>query len=332
MKAANWPRRPLPTDKLLVLDAKTQAWVDRHAADLPDQLQPGDLLVVNDAATLPGSLHGHAVGQPIELRLHGQTAQGHWLGLLFGAGDWHQPTELRPPPPLLQPGDAVDFGALQATVVAVDGRVLTVAFAVGAAQFWQALHAVGHPVQYSYLQRALGLHEVQTGYAGPAVAAEMPSAGRILTAAMLARLHQRGIAVATLTHAAGLSSTGDAALDATLPWPERYTLPATTIAAIAKAKRVIAVGTTVVRALEDCQLRHGKLVAGAHLATLVLGPQTQLRVVHGVLSGMHDVDSSHFGLLTAFAPLALLRAATAHATQVGYLQHEFGDACLVWGR
>ena len=131
-----------------------------------------------------------------------------------------------------------------------------------------------------------------------------------------------------VTHAAGLSSTGDAALDDALPWPERYDIPAATTDAIATARanhhRVIAVGTTVVRALEA-----SAGMAGSGIATLRLDPGSRPRVVDGLVSGLHAPGESHFELLSAFAPVVTLRAALATAAAAGLSAHELGDACLV---
>jgi S-adenosylmethionine:tRNA ribosyltransferase-isomerase len=158
----------------------------------------------------------------------------------------------------------------------------------------------------------------------------MPSAGRALRWPTLSALMGRGVAVASLTHAAGLSATGDAALDAALPLPERYEIPEATVAAVRQARRVIAVGTTVVRALEgSARANRGALKPGPGETDLVIGPNTSLAVVDGILSGMHEPDSSHFQLLSAFAPTELLREAATHAEEVGYLVHELGDSTLV---
>jgi S-adenosylmethionine:tRNA ribosyltransferase-isomerase len=142
------------------------------------------------------------------------------------------------------------------------------------------------------------------------------------------------VRVASLTHAAGLSSTGDAALDARLPLPERFEIPAETVEAIRATKaeggRVIAVGTTVVRALEGCAALHGgEVVAGTGTTDLVIGADFRPRVVDGLLTGMHDPEASHYRLLEAFAPLAVLDRAHAHAVELGYLAHEFGDSSLI---
>ena len=139
---------------------------------------------------------------------------------------------------------------------------------------------------------------------------------------------------ASLTHAAGLSSTGDAALDAALPRPERFDIPASTVEAIhaarAAAGRVVAVGTTVVRALEGRALQSGgRLTPGEGVTDLLMGPGFVPRVVSGLLTGVHDPTTSHYALLQAFAPLPLLREAAQLAEQRGYLGHEFGDSCLI---
>jgi S-adenosylmethionine:tRNA ribosyltransferase-isomerase len=177
----------------------------------------------------------------------------------------------------------------------------------------------------------------------------MPSAGRPLTWDVLLALRRAGVAIARLTHAAGLSSTGDDALDRALPWPERYELPRETLDAIAAARarggRVIAAGTTVVRALESAALeadlhagatrtgaqpRAGvELRAGSGIATLRLGPESKLRVVDGILSGLHAPGESHFELLQAFAPRERLVRAIELAAAQGLSAHELGDSCLI---
>jgi S-adenosylmethionine:tRNA ribosyltransferase-isomerase len=173
---------------------------------------------------------------------------------------------------------------------------------------------------------------VQTAFAGRPLAAEMPSAGRPLRVSLLRALRSRGLAIAVITHAAGLSSTGDRALDAALPLPELSLVPESAVAAVdaalAKGGRVVAVGTTVVRALEGA-VRSGRLQAGAKRTDLRIGPGFRPRVVSGLLTGLHEPGESHFELLQAFAPRALLEAAIEHAARAGYLSHEFGDSCLI---
>jgi S-adenosylmethionine:tRNA ribosyltransferase-isomerase len=338
MKPAAWPpARPLE-DRLLHVDPQRGTFQDGRVADLPDRLRSGDVLVVNDAATLPASVRAiTARGTAIELRLAGQHEQT-WSAVLFGPGDWRQRTEDRPAPPPLVPGDVLRCGdALLATVRAVDPetpRLVEIEFDRSGPGFWSALYRCGRPVQYSYLDGPLSLWHVQSSYAARPWAVEPPSAGRPLTWEMLARLRAHGVTIASVTHAAGLSSTGDAALDARLPLPERFEVPAATVAAVTAARerggRVVAVGTTVVRALESAAAATGTLSAMSAYTRLRIGPGFRPRVVTGLLTGMHEPDSSHFALLTAFAPAGLLHAAHRFAEDAGYLGHEFGDSCLVY--
>ncbi len=199
---------------------------------------------------------------------------------------------------------------------------------------WTWLYEHGQPIQYTHLDHPLALAEVQTRYASRPWAAEMPSAGRPLTAGLLLALRRRGVTLATLTHAAGLSALGAPELDALLPLPERDEIPARTVERIATARargaRVIAVGTTVVRALEGATRRGGgRLEAGVGVTELVIGPEFRPRCVDGLLTGVHVPGESHFELLTAFVPRARLDAALTHAEAAGYLNHEFGDTCLI---
>jgi S-adenosylmethionine:tRNA ribosyltransferase-isomerase len=326
--------------RLLHVDPRRGTLTDARIDSLPELLRPGDLLVVNDAATLPASLHGTARGEPIELRLAGEEPDGTWRAVAFGAGDWRTPTESRPPPPALAPGDALHLGpGLSARVVArseLSARLLRIRFEAPHDRFWSALYLHGRPVQYAYEQAPLALARVQTPYAARPWASEMPSAGRPLRLELLARLRTRGVRLAWLTHAAGLSSTGDAALDAALPLPERYEIPPVTVAALVDARlrggRVVAVGTTVVRALEGAaRSAGGDLRPGAGVTDLRIGPGFEPRVVNGLLSGIHGRDSSHFELLSAFLPGAIELLYTLHVITGRYRGHEFGDSTLVLG-
>jgi S-adenosylmethionine:tRNA ribosyltransferase-isomerase len=345
---ARAPRERRSDARLLAVDAVSGSFADLHAEDLPSRLRPGDLLIVNDAATLPASLPGcTAGGAPVELRLAGAAPSSgreeeSYLAVLFGAGDWRTPTEHRPAPPRLGPGDRIELDAgLSAEVIepsAGSPRLLRIRFNQRGAALWAALYRLGRPVQYAYLREPLALWSVQTVYGARPWAAEMPSAGRPLSWEILLSLRRRGVELAWLTHAAGLSSTGEPELDAALPLPERYEIPDTTVAAIARAKarggRVIAVGTTVVRALEGAALAAeragtGALRAGGAVTDLVLDADTRLRIVDGILTGIHGPGESHFRLLAAFCSERHLRAAWEHAAAAGYLCHEFGDLSLI---
>jgi S-adenosylmethionine:tRNA ribosyltransferase-isomerase len=327
---ATWPRDDPRTTRLLHVDRQRGALVDLRIGALPDLLDAGDLVVVNDAATLPASLAGTtAGGAPVEVRLAGQAADGSWRAAIFGAGDWTTPTERRPPPPAVREGATLRLGDLRATVTRVDSpRVVRLAFDRSGAALWAALYRAGKPVQYAYMRAPLALWHVQTPFASRPWASEAPSAGFALTWELVTELRRRGVAIATLTHAAGLSSIGDDAADALLPLSEAYDVPAETARAVASTRarggRVVAVGTTVVRALESAGPSGGR-----GTTDLVLGPDTPLRAATGILTGVHEPETSHFALLAAFAPRALLARAHAEAEALGYLGHEHGDAMLL---
>lgn len=156
-------------------------------------------------------------------------------------------------------------------------------------------------------------------------------------------MRARGVRFASITHAAGLSSTGDATLDAALPLRESYDVPVATAAAIAATRaqtpvgRVVAIGTTVVRALESAatatatgaRTRYGTVTAGSGDTDLRVGGGHPLRVVDAIFTGMHEPGTSHEALLQAFAPRDLLLRAFGQAQARGCLGHEFGDSMLV---
>jgi S-adenosylmethionine:tRNA ribosyltransferase-isomerase len=339
MSPATWPRDNPLMERLLHIDPRSERLRDGRIADLPALLSSGDLLVVNDGATLPASLHGVTVtNAPVEVRLINEIAEGRFSALLFGAGDFRARTEDRPAPPALLPGAVVRFGDdLSAAIVHVSPlspRLVEITFDQRGAKLWSAIYRRGRPVQYAYIKAPLKLWHTQTRYASRPFCAELASAGRPLSWGLLLDLLRRGVDVASLTHAAGLSSTGDPALDAHLPLPERFEIPEETVTKVRETKarggRVIAVGTTVARALEGCARIHdGELKAGAGITDLILHGGLQPKVVDGLLTGMHDPTESHFELLSAFAPRALLTRAHAHAEEAGYLCHEFGDSSLI---
>lgn len=328
---ASRPRDEDETRLLVVSDTL----VEGRLSDLARWVGPGDVVVVNDAATLPGSLAVDAVAPRrsagLELRLlRVDVDAGRIDAVLFGAGDHRTPTEHRPPPP----ADVAElaFADVRGTIARRAGRRVEVLLDVRGDRLVRALYRHGRPIQYAHVPEALPLWAVQTPYASRPWAVEMPSAGRALGPTRLAELRAAGARVVRLTHAAGLSSTGDPALDASLPLPERYEIPAATTEALADARRVIAVGTSVVRALEDSAARHGAVRPGPALATLRLDAHSPRRVVDAVLSGIHERGTSHHDLLSAFVGAARLDAALARADETGFLGHELGDTMLVVGR
>jgi len=342
MISSTGPRTEREAARLLVLHGKEATFQDAVITDLPDLLQPADVLIVNDAATLPASLFAKSPSDaPLEIRLLHHLGGSDWKAVVLGSGDWRTPTELREAPERLPPGSMLRISKdFTAEVIGFggfgngSGRLITLRFSRHGLDMWTGIYAYGRPIQYAYLKSDLALWSVQTAYASRPWAVEMPSAGHPLTWRILLELKSRGIGLAWLTHAAGVSATGDESLDARLPFTERFEIPQSAMDAIQKARltggRVIAVGTTVVRALEGCSAKNGgRLIAGAGETDLIIGPGFRRTVVDGILTGLHGPEQSHFQLLRAFADEGILRRSWQYATENNYVCHEFGDLCLI---
>ena len=341
MLAANSAvQRPMDA-KLLVVDSQRNLiHVPRTA--FVEFLRPNDLVIANDAATLPASLIGlhQETGKPVEVRLAGRRSLDpmdvkSFSAIVFGEGDYHLRTEDRPLPPTLQPGDTLVLGPLRATVEAQLGhpRLVSLLFDGSADQIWAGLASHGRPIQYSHMQTSLELWDVWTRIAGLPVAFEPPSASFILDWRVLSDIREQQATFATITHAAGISSTGDEDLDHLLPFDEPYHIPEATVQAVEltlrRGGRVIAVGTTVVRALEAAATDDGHLHTGDGVAKGKIGPATRLRVVDAILSGTHEPGTSHYELLRAFLEDSALERATSELIAHDYKTHEFGDSVLI---
>jgi S-adenosylmethionine:tRNA ribosyltransferase-isomerase len=334
-----------PSDaRLLVIDAHGELAHHRRAGWI-DLLRPDDAVVANDAATLPGSLAALHVrtDQDVEVRLaahapRARSREPRFDAVMFGAGDWRTRTEHRAPPPAMLAGDVVRIADGDAFVERCLGhpRLVRLRFGASDAGLWRLLATHGRPVQYAHLALDLAPWDVWTPIAGRPVAFEPPSAGFVLDWNSLRTLRARGIRFATLSHAAGLSSTGDADLDRRLPLDEPYDIPLETVKAIRRARerggRVVAVGTSVVRALEHAACAGGAVRTGRGLADQRVGPDTSLRVVDALLTGTHEPGTSHYEMLRAFADGATLAAASVALATHGYRTHEFGDSMLVMRR
>lgn len=307
-----------------------------------EALRPGDLLIANDAATLPASLQGRHTpsASAIEVRLAGWPSRAtydvtRFLAVIFGPGDFHTRTENRLPPPPMTPGDRLTLGPLSATVLELIGhpRLVSLHFNGSPDHIWAGIARHGRPIQYAHIAEPLALWDVWTVIAGPPVAFEPPSAGFVLDWRTLEAMHARGIGFVTLTHAAGISSTGDDELDARLPLDEPYTIPPTTAVAIARARRsgsrIIAVGTTVVRALEDAAAADGDVRSGTAVAAQKIEETSRLRIVDAILTGVHEPGTSHHRLLRAFVNDETLHRADDELKEHAYRTHEFGDSVLI---
>jgi len=347
MRAASQPIQRPEEARLLVITADGSVQHGERSG-LVDFLDPGDLMIANDAATLPASLHGthETTGEVVEVRLAGRRSLEaddvrDFTAVVFGAGDHRTPTENRPLPPALRPGDRLRLGPLTATVLHTldHPRLVRLRFEGSVDAFWAGIASHGKPVQYAHMVQPLALWDVWTQVAALPVAFEPPSAGFVLDWRMLSRLAAAGISFATLTHAAGLSSTGDPVLDQRFPLDEPYFLPQTTVDAIGAARRrggrIVALGTTVVRALEHAARSSQGLCPGpgvcpgGGLATLRLAADSKLQVVDALVSGTHEPGESHYELLRAFAGSSVLDRMSDALEEHGYRNHEFGDSMLI---
>src|SRR5216110_200547 len=298
MIAATAPVQRSPRAKVMVVDPSGQI---RHLPRpaLIELIQPGDLVVANDAATIPASLSGVHLpsDRPIEVRLAGVPSldphNREFSAVVFGEGDFHTRTEDRPRPPSLAAGDQLQMGPLSAKILHLleHPRLVLLEFDHSRDELWAGLAHHGRPIQYAHVPVPLALWDVWTPIAGPPVAFESPSAGFALDWRSIAAMRVRGVAFDTITHAAGLSSTGDAELDRRLPFDEPYRIPDAAAWAIrstrAKGGRIIAIGTTVVRALEHAASRDGFVHGGEGLATQRIDAASRLRVVDALLTGIH---------------------------------------------
>lgn len=330
-------KRWLGRTKLLVLTSHSvsHSTIDRMA----EYLNPGDVLVVNRSATLPASFRGRLARTDEEIEIRLAAFQGpdarrleNWLAFSFGSGDWRMPTERRGPPPKLRAGDRLRFGEdLIADVLEVHhGRLLRIRFY--AEELERALYRRGRPIQYSYLSEELSVWDQQTLFAGPPISVEAPSAAFPFTWEMIFRLKQKGVVVVPLLHGAGISSTGCESLDSKLPLAEWFDVPRGTAEAVNRARasgrKVLALGTTALRALESAY-ESSCVVARSGLTNLKITPAHQIRAATALLTGMHEPGTSHLEILTALCGREILELGYGEAQERGYRGHEYGDVSLV---
>lgn len=341
MIAASIPIQRPPDAKLLVVDSGGHV-THRSRSHFPELLREGDVVIANDAATMPASLFGvhNPTGRRIEVRLAGRRSLcpecvRYFSAVVFGDGDYRTPTEHRPSPPELHAGDRLELGPLRGTVLRTlrHPRLIALRFEGSAAEIWEGLARHGRPIQYAHVPAPLAIWDTWTRIAGPPVAFEPPSAGFILDWAGVESLKERGVRFATITHAAGISSTGEAELDALLPFGEPYRTPESTARLINSGRtrggRVIAIGTTVVRALEHSARLDGLVYSGEELANQRIGPHTRLRVVDAIVSGTHERGTSHYELLRAFVDDEALSRMDEALEKHKYRTHEFGDSVFL---
>jgi S-adenosylmethionine:tRNA ribosyltransferase-isomerase len=313
--------------RMLVARGSDGRLIHSRARDLADFLDPGDLVVINTSATLPAALPAQrADGTQLELRLSTP---------LPGAGEARWVVELRHGDDPFANARAGETLALPAGATAhleapyLSGPRLWAARLRLPEPLMAYLARHGAPIRYRYVPQAHPLADYQTAYATEPGSAEMPSAGRPVTPAVLTALAAKGVSVAPLILHTGVSSPERGER----PYPERYRVPPSTARLVEATRswggRVIAVGTTVVRALETVARPDGTIEAGEGWTALVVTPDRGVRAVDGLITGWHEPEASHLDMLHAVAGRRLVERSYAAALDAGYLWHEFGDLHLI---
>ncbi|MEU5795549.1 S-adenosylmethionine:tRNA ribosyltransferase-isomerase [Streptomyces sp. NPDC047813] len=313
--------------------------VTHHAfRELPGLLRAGDLLVVNTSPTLAAAVDGRIGDAPVVVHFSTRGDDGRWA--------------VEPREPDGRGTTRARAGTRAGTEVRLAGGVrLVLAEPVGGRapagghreRLWWArveggavpglLREHGRPIRYSYTTRDQPLSAYQTLFSVPSPdgtgSAEMPSAGRPFTERVVAELARRGVGLARVTLHTGVAS----AQAHEPPYPEWFSVPRASARAInaaaAGAGRVIAVGTTVVRAVESAAGADGIVRAGEGWTDLVVTPGRGVRVVDGLLTGLHEPEASHLLMLRAVAGRAAVDRAYEEALRGLYLWHEFGDVHLL---
>jgi S-adenosylmethionine:tRNA ribosyltransferase-isomerase len=325
--------RGIARDAVKLLVARPAGVSHARFADLGEYLRPGDLLVVNNSATLPAAVDGRRSGQPIAVHFSTARAEKAWVVELRPAVDaGGHLTDIRPGERIDLPGGAALVIASSYPKPGVQGARLWTARVILEGDVGSYLARRGRPIRYAYVPRQWPLRYYQTVFARHPGSAEMPSAARPFSAELVTELVAAGIAIAPITLHAGVSS----AEAGEPPTPELFEVPAATARAVnsvrAAGGRVIAVGTTATRALEsaaDIDADGGLVRPAVGWTDLVVSPERPPRVVDGLITGWHDAGASHLLLLEAVAGADLVAAAYRQAVEHGYLWHEFGDSALL---
>lgn len=323
-------QRGLARDEVRLLVSTPTGHQHTRFLDLPDFLAPGDLLVVNRSATLAASLPARGSVGSFILNLSTLYGNGIWLA----EPRW---SPAQPGPLPLQAGESITVGGVKATLIAPHPGIKRLWFVRVNGDLCRAMALYGSPIRYGYLAQPAPLAAYQTYFSAIPGSAEMPSAARPFTQRVVNGLRARDITIAGLLLHTGVSSMeiDTEQIEEHTLYAEPFQVPSATARAINEARdagrRVIAVGTTVVRALESAwdgeqvQARKGFTQAYVH-------PGTGSHTVDGLITGLHDPKASHLAMLYAIAGQSLIRSAYAEAVAERYLWHEFGDSHLILTR
>ncbi len=327
--------RGISRDGVRLLVARADGVTHTTFRHLADHLRPGDLVVVNTSATTAAEVDAFTSdGEPRVLHLAGQLTADTWVVEARTAPDGVRAVLDHAVGDVLHLGAGVTltlrapFGDRAASPTA-SGNRLWLAHTGEPTRLPRYVAAVGRPIAYGYLRRRVPLTAYQTIFARDPGSAEMPSAGRPFTPDVVIDLVARGVAVAPILLHTGVSSqeSGEP------PQPERFRVSQSTATMVnatrAGGGRVIAVGTTVTRALESAVADDGTARAASGWTSLVLGPDRPPRLVTGLLTGWHDPAASHLALVESVAGSRLTQLAYDAAIEERYLWHEFGDSCLL---
>ena len=295
-------------------------------SELPRHLRAGDVVVINTSSTIPAAVP--ADGGVHLLHLSTSLPGGLWLVEL------RRPSGFGRVPALVESPRVVELaGGETATLLtpfdAANRRLWFARLSLADGALLPYLARWGQPIRYGYAGGAWPLSAYQNVYGSEPGSAELPSAGRPFTTDVLTRLVSRGVRIAPLVLHTGVSSLelGEA------PYPERYAVPLATAQVVNQTRReggrVVAIGTTVVRALETVADERGDVHPGRGWTELVVTPERGVRVVTGLVSGWHPPKASHLLLLEAVAGRPLLEEAYGEAVRHGYRWHEFGDSHLL---
>lgn len=313
--------------RLLVSEGLAEP-IDTHLGDLPVHLRAGDLLVVNTSATVPAALDGRrGDGEAVAVHLSTPLPDGRWL------------VEVR----RVAEGTTVPYGrSVAGEVVALPGGAsligdepwrgssrLTVARLEVDGPLLPYLGRWGRPIRYRHVPVPWPIDAYQTVFADEPGSAEMPSASRPFTTELVTRLVSRGVAFAPITLHTGVSSLEDHED----PYPERFEVSTATAERVADTRRhggrVVALGTTAVRALESAVGADGRPRAASGWTERVISPAEPPRLVDGLVTGWHEPRSSHLRMLEAIAGRPALALAYERAIAARYRWHEFGDLHLI---
>jgi S-adenosylmethionine:tRNA ribosyltransferase-isomerase len=303
----------------MVSNRATGEIVHTRFRDLPRFLHAGDLLVLNTTATLPAALRARREDGD-EILLHYSTSLPGDLAVIEPRNAEVDAGEL-----LILPGGA----RARLLVPYRDSRRLWIAQLALPEPLTNYLRRYGRPITYSYIRDSFPIGVYQTVYARDEGSAEMPSAGRAFTRSMLGCLRRNGVGLAKLVLHAGVASLEGQEQ----PYEEWYEVPLRTADRVRATKasggRIIAVGTTVVRALESSVDGEGNLIASRGWTDVVITPERGVHIVDGLLTGLHEPRATHIAMLEAIAGRDHIEKAYADALSEGYLWHEFGDLHLI---